>query len=119
MEIPLENHDSSSSANVEYHKAFTDRWKETDASMCRHSMSFHLHHAIRSDFFASYLYLLDKTPMACKLQRKLIGRGLASGSRNTRRELLSLWHQDAVSLYHQLDTSASNSSTSSSIMSQA
>ncbi|XP_068998102.1 N-terminal Xaa-Pro-Lys N-methyltransferase 2 [Embiotoca jacksoni] len=52
-----------SSPNLEYrgaHQAFTDRWKETDASMCRHSMSFHLLHALRSEFFASYLYLLEK-----------------------------------------------------------
>ncbi|TMS19968.1 Alpha N-terminal protein methyltransferase 1B [Larimichthys crocea] len=45
------------------HQAFRDRWKETDDTMCRHSMSFHVHHTLRSDFFASYLYLLEKVPM--------------------------------------------------------
>ncbi|KAG7232399.1 hypothetical protein INR49_008903, partial [Caranx melampygus] len=45
------------------HQAFRDRWKGTDDSMCRHSMSFHLHHTLRSEFFASYLYLLEKTPL--------------------------------------------------------
>uniref|UniRef100_A0AAV2KU15 Uncharacterized protein n=1 Tax=Knipowitschia caucasica TaxID=637954 RepID=A0AAV2KU15_KNICA len=45
------------------HQAFIDKWKQTDDSMCRHSMSFHLHHALQKDFFASYLYLLEKTPL--------------------------------------------------------
>uniref|UniRef100_A0AAQ5XS85 Alpha N-terminal protein methyltransferase 1B n=1 Tax=Amphiprion ocellaris TaxID=80972 RepID=A0AAQ5XS85_AMPOC len=65
MEITLED-DSSSSPNFEYkgaHQAFRDRWKGTDDTMCRHSMSFHLHHTLRSEFFASYLYLLEKTPL--------------------------------------------------------
>lgn len=65
MEITLEN-DNNSSSNFEYkgaHQAFRDRWKGTDDTMCRHSMSFHLHHTLRSEFFASYLYLLEKTPL--------------------------------------------------------
>lgn len=66
MEISLEDATGSSLPNLEYqaaHQAFKDRWKETDETMCRHSMSFHLHHAVRSEFFASYLYLLEKTPV--------------------------------------------------------
>ena len=71
MEISVEDEDDggSSSANVEYkgaHQAFKDRWKQTDDSMCRHSMSFHLHHALRSEFFASYLYLIEKIPLGKK-----------------------------------------------------
>lgn len=70
MEISLENErESSPTPNLEYkaaHQAFSDRWKETDASMCRHSMSFHLHHSLRSEFFASYLYLLEKIPVGKK-----------------------------------------------------
>lgn len=65
MEVPAED-DSSSSPNVMYkaaHQAFRDRWKETDDTMCRHSMSFHLHHTLRSEFFASYLYLMEKIPL--------------------------------------------------------
>lgn len=65
MEITLEN-DKNSSSNFEYkgaHQAFRDRWKGTDDTMCRHSMSFHLHHTLRSEFFASYLYLLEKVPL--------------------------------------------------------
>ncbi|XP_061682163.1 N-terminal Xaa-Pro-Lys N-methyltransferase 2 isoform X1 [Syngnathoides biaculeatus] len=65
MEILLED-GNSSSPNLEYkgvHQAFKDRWKETDDTMCRHSMSFHLHHTVRSDFFASYLYLLETIPL--------------------------------------------------------
>lgn len=56
-------------ANVEYkaaHQAMRDRWKETDDTMCRHSMSFHLHHTLRSEFFASYLYLVEKIPLGKK-----------------------------------------------------
>uniref|UniRef100_A0A8C6S4F8 Methyltransferase like 11B n=1 Tax=Neogobius melanostomus TaxID=47308 RepID=A0A8C6S4F8_9GOBI len=45
------------------HQAFSDKWKLMDDSMCRHSMSFHLHHSLQKDFFASYLYLLEKTPL--------------------------------------------------------
>lgn len=45
------------------HQAFSDKWRQTDDSMCRHSMSFHLHHSLQKDFFASYLYLLEKTPL--------------------------------------------------------
>ncbi|XP_059197581.1 N-terminal Xaa-Pro-Lys N-methyltransferase 2 isoform X2 [Centropristis striata] len=67
MEISVEEEDGGSPPpNLDYqgaHQAFKDRWKETDDSMCRHSMSFHLHHALRSEFFASYLYLLEKTPV--------------------------------------------------------
>lgn len=71
MEISLEDDSSSSSSspNLAYkaaHQAFRDRWKETDDSMCRHSMSFHLHHTLRSEFFASYLYLLEKIPVGKK-----------------------------------------------------
>lgn len=76
-EISVEDeHDesSSSSANVEYkgaHQAFRDRWKQTDDTMCRHSMSFHLHHTLRSEFFASYLYLLEKIPLGKKDHTKV------------------------------------------------
>ncbi|MBN3302305.1 NTM1B methyltransferase, partial [Amia calva] len=53
-------------ANMDYmgaHLAFRSRWKETDDDLCRHSMSFVLHKAIRHDFFESYLYLLEKLPL--------------------------------------------------------
>lgn len=66
MEITLEDENNNTSANFEFkgaHQAFRDRWKETDDTMCRHSMSFHLHHKLQSDFFASYLYLLEKIPL--------------------------------------------------------
>lgn len=66
MEISLEDKSSSLSSNVEYkgaHQAIKDRWKKTDDTMCRHSMSFHLHHTIRSEFFASYLYLVEEIPL--------------------------------------------------------
>ncbi|KAM3875759.1 N-terminal Xaa-Pro-Lys N-methyltransferase 2 [Diretmus argenteus] len=66
MEISLADDSSSSSPNVEYkaaHQAFRDRWKKTDETMCRHSMSFHLHHTLRNEFFASYLYLLEQIPL--------------------------------------------------------
>ncbi|MEQ2208252.1 hypothetical protein XENOCAPTIV_008302 [Xenoophorus captivus] len=75
MEITLENENNNSSPNLEFkgaHQAFRDRWKETDDTMCRHSMSFHLHHKLQSDFFASYLYLLEKTPLG-KRHRSLVG----------------------------------------------
>lgn len=65
MEAPAEE-DGSSSPNFMYraaHQAFRDRWKGTDDTMCRHSMSFHLHHTLRSEFFASYLYLVEKIPL--------------------------------------------------------
>lgn len=70
-EISREDDDGGSSSlpNVEYkaaHQAFRDRWKETDDTMCRHSMSFHLHHSLRSEFFASYLYLMEKIPVGKK-----------------------------------------------------
>ncbi|XP_036611382.1 alpha N-terminal protein methyltransferase 1B [Trichosurus vulpecula] len=42
------------------HFAFRSRWQKTDDELCRHSMSFILHRAIRNDFFQSYLYLLEK-----------------------------------------------------------
>ncbi|KAM4022317.1 N-terminal Xaa-Pro-Lys N-methyltransferase 2 [Anomaloglossus baeobatrachus] len=45
------------------HLAFKSRWHKTDEELCRHSMSFVLHKAIRTDFFASYLYLLEKYPL--------------------------------------------------------
>lgn len=66
MEIPLEDESGSLSASFQdkaAHQAFRDRWKETDDTMCRHSMSFHLHHTLRSEFFASYLYLVEKIPL--------------------------------------------------------
>lgn len=76
MEAPAEE-DRSASPNLTYqaaskaaHQAFRDRWKETDDTMCRHSMSFHLHHTLRSEFFASYLYLVEKIPL---------GRSAAAG----------------------------------------
>ncbi|XP_054837735.1 N-terminal Xaa-Pro-Lys N-methyltransferase 2 [Eublepharis macularius] len=45
------------------HLAFKSRWHKTDEELCRHSMSFILHKAIRNDFFQSYLYLLEKLPL--------------------------------------------------------
>ncbi|XP_074988053.1 N-terminal Xaa-Pro-Lys N-methyltransferase 2 [Caretta caretta] len=48
------------------HLAFKSRWRKTDEELCRHSMSFILHKAIRSDFFQSYLYLLERLPLDCK-----------------------------------------------------
>ncbi|KAM4860598.1 N-terminal Xaa-Pro-Lys N-methyltransferase 2 isoform 1-T1 [Thomomys bottae] len=45
------------------HFAFRSRWQKTDDELCRHSMSFILHKAIRHDFFQSYLYLLEKIPL--------------------------------------------------------
>lgn len=64
MEIPLEDESSSASfQDKAAHQAFRNRWKETDDTMCRHSMSFHLHHTLRSEFFASYLYLVEKIPL--------------------------------------------------------
>ena len=69
MESAVVKEDTGSFPNLEYeaaHKAFRDRWKETDETMCRHSMSFHLHHSLRSEFFASYLYLMEKTPVGKK-----------------------------------------------------
>lgn len=52
--------------NMEYmgaHLAFKSRWRKTDEDLCRHSMSFILHNAIRNDFFQSYLYLLARLPL--------------------------------------------------------
>lgn len=69
MEFSVEDESSSSSPNLAYkaaHQAFRDRWKETDDTMCRHSMSFHLHHTLRSEFFASYLYLIENIPLGKK-----------------------------------------------------
>ncbi|XP_034979349.1 N-terminal Xaa-Pro-Lys N-methyltransferase 2 isoform X1 [Zootoca vivipara] len=45
------------------HLAFKSRWHKTDEELCRHSMSFILHKAIRNDFFQSYLYLLERLPL--------------------------------------------------------
>jgi len=45
------------------HLAFKSRWNKTDEELCRHSMSFVLHTAIRNDFFQCYLYLLEKLPL--------------------------------------------------------
>ncbi|KAM9688267.1 N-terminal Xaa-Pro-Lys N-methyltransferase 2 [Trichechus inunguis] len=47
-------------AHLGAHFAFRSRWQKTDNELCRHSMSFILHKAIRNDFFQSYLYLLEK-----------------------------------------------------------
>ncbi|KAM7012248.1 N-terminal Xaa-Pro-Lys N-methyltransferase 2 [Tautogolabrus adspersus] len=66
MEISIQDESSTTSANFEdkaAHQALRDRWKNTDETMCRHSMSFHLHHTLRSEFFASYLYLVEKIPL--------------------------------------------------------
>nr|XP_005319880.3 alpha N-terminal protein methyltransferase 1B [Ictidomys tridecemlineatus] len=53
----------SSMAHLGAHFAFRSRWQKTDGELCRHSMSFILHRAIRNDFFQSYLYLLEKIPL--------------------------------------------------------
>jgi hypothetical protein len=69
MDVPIAETDCSSPLNIEYkaaHQAFSDRWKKTDESMCRHSMSFHLLHSLRNEFFASYVYLLEKVPLGRK-----------------------------------------------------
>ncbi|XP_004688528.1 PREDICTED: alpha N-terminal protein methyltransferase 1B [Condylura cristata] len=50
-------------AHLGAHFAFRSRWQKTDNELCRHSMSFILHKAIRNDFFQSYLYLLEKIPL--------------------------------------------------------
>uniref|UniRef100_A0A8C9H3Y6 Alpha N-terminal protein methyltransferase 1 n=1 Tax=Piliocolobus tephrosceles TaxID=591936 RepID=A0A8C9H3Y6_9PRIM len=50
-------------ARLGAHFAFRSRWQKTDDELCRHSMSFILHKAIRNDFFQSYLYLLEKIPL--------------------------------------------------------
>ncbi|XP_027467707.2 alpha N-terminal protein methyltransferase 1B [Zalophus californianus] len=50
-------------AHLGAHFAFRSRWQRTDDELCRHSMSFILHKAIRSDFFQSYRYLLEKIPL--------------------------------------------------------
>ncbi|XP_016076812.1 PREDICTED: alpha N-terminal protein methyltransferase 1B [Miniopterus natalensis] len=50
-------------AHLGAHFAFRSRWQKTDDDLCRHSMSFILHKAIRNDFFQSYLYLLEKIPL--------------------------------------------------------
>ncbi|KAM5203224.1 N-terminal Xaa-Pro-Lys N-methyltransferase 2 [Hipposideros larvatus] len=50
-------------AHLGAHLAFRSRWQKTDDELCRHSMSFILHKAIRNDFFQSYLYLLEKIPL--------------------------------------------------------
>lgn len=71
MEAPAEE-DGSSSPNMlkAAHRAFRERWKETDDTMCRHSLSFHLHHSLRSEFFASYLYLVEKIPLGRRAARR-------------------------------------------------
>ncbi|XP_069792414.1 N-terminal Xaa-Pro-Lys N-methyltransferase 2 [Narcine bancroftii] len=48
---------------IKAHNAFKSRWDKTDDDMCRHSMSFFLHKTIRSDFFSSYLFLLEGLPL--------------------------------------------------------
>lgn len=61
-----EEDDGGSTPNLQYraaHQAVRERWRDTDDTMCRHSMSFHLHHTLRSEFFASYLYLVEKIPL--------------------------------------------------------
>ncbi|XP_004641917.1 alpha N-terminal protein methyltransferase 1B [Octodon degus] len=50
-------------AHLGAHFAFRSRWQKTDDELCRHSMSFILHRAIRNDFFQCYLYLLEKIPL--------------------------------------------------------
>lgn len=45
------------------HQAFHDHWAKTDDDMCLHSMSFHLHDALREEFFSSYLHLLEQIPL--------------------------------------------------------
>ena len=47
-------------------EAMRARWKGADAEVGKHSMSFHLQHALRTEFFASYLYLLEKIPIGKK-----------------------------------------------------
>eukprot|EP00063_Salmo_salar_P049382 XP_014024217.1 PREDICTED: alpha N-terminal protein methyltransferase 1B-like [Salmo salar] len=57
---------SSPRPNMEFqalHQAHRNRCKNTDASMCRHSLSFHLHHTLRTELFASFLYLLEQIPL--------------------------------------------------------
>ncbi|KAG8515792.1 Alpha N-terminal protein methyltransferase 1B [Galemys pyrenaicus] len=54
------------------HFAFRSRWQKTDNELCRHSMSFVLHKAIRNDFFQSYLYLLEKIPLDIQASRKFL-----------------------------------------------
>lgn len=57
---------SDTTSIMEYsgtHQAFRNRWAKTDHDMCRHSMSFHLHNTLRKEFFASYLHLLEQTPL--------------------------------------------------------
>lgn len=61
-----EEEDGGAAPNLQYraaHQAVRERWRDTDDTMCRHSMSFHLHHTLRSEFFASYLYLVEKIPL--------------------------------------------------------
>lgn len=56
----------TSTPKMEYkgaHQAFTSRWRKTDDTMCMHSMSFHLLHSIRNEFFASYMYMLEQIPL--------------------------------------------------------
>uniref|UniRef100_A0A8C4WC73 N-terminal Xaa-Pro-Lys N-methyltransferase 2 n=1 Tax=Gopherus evgoodei TaxID=1825980 RepID=A0A8C4WC73_9SAUR len=50
-------------AHIGAHLAFKSRWRKTDEELCRHSMSFILHKAIQTDFFQSYLYLLERLPL--------------------------------------------------------
>lgn len=57
---------SSPRPNMEFqalHQAHRNRCKNTDAYMCRHSLSFHLHHTLRTELFASFLYLLEQIPL--------------------------------------------------------
>lgn len=66
-----EEDDGGSTINLQYraaHQAVRERWRDTDDTMCRHSMSFHLHHTLRSEFFASYLYLVEKIPLGEEVQ---------------------------------------------------
>ncbi|XP_038613801.1 alpha N-terminal protein methyltransferase 1B [Tachyglossus aculeatus] len=50
-------------AHLRAHFAFRSRWHKTDDELCRHSTSLILHRAIRTDFFQSYLYLLENLPL--------------------------------------------------------
>lgn len=60
-------------AHLGAHFAFRSRWQKTDDELCRHSMSFILHKAIRNDFFQSYLYLLEKIPLGKWLRAAIWG----------------------------------------------
>ena len=95
MESAVVEEDTGSFEYKAAHQAFRDRWKETDETMCRHSMSFHLHHSLRSEFFASYLYLMEKIPVGKKKGHRL--NHSASSSQSNSQDLLYI-------LYFSLDS---------------